>query len=216
MGDRRERLVRARRQARGFAGEARHLVAMPPRVAAFYVRAFATAVRTRDGYTSMIATRPSDAEHLLALARDRLAVVELGTGTAWTTIALALADPLRRVVSYDPEAHPQRERYLALVDGGTRARIELHRRAGQDAQPAPSTVDFLFVDCAHDRVSTADSFRAWEPAIVPGGVVAFHDYDHPDYPGVREAVEELELRGEVRGGVFVWRKPVVRERTPAG
>jgi predicted O-methyltransferase YrrM len=206
VGDRRERLVRLRRQARGFAAEARHLVAMPPRVAAFYLRAFATAMRTRDDYTSAIATRPSDAEHLLTLARDRLAVVELGTGTAWTTIALALADPLRRVTSYDPEAHPQRDRYLALVDDGTLARIDLHRGPGQDARPAPGTVDFLFVDCAHDRVSTADSFRAWEPAIVPGGVVAFHDYDHPDYPGVRDAVEELGLRGEVRGGVFVWRK----------
>jgi hypothetical protein len=40
-----------------------------------------------------------------------------------------------------------------------------------------------------------------------GGVIAFHDFDHPDYPGVREAVEELGLTGEVRGGVFVWRKP---------
>ena len=193
-------------RARGFAVQGRHLVGMPRRVAAFYLRAFWTALRTRDSYTSVIATRPSDAEHLLALADGRLAVAELGTGTAWTTIALALADPRRRVVSYDPEAHPQRERYLALIDAGTRGRIELHQGPGQDARPDPGSVDFLFVDCAHDRVSTADSFRAWEPAIVPGGVVAFHDYDHPEFPGVRDAVEELQLRGEVRGGVFVWRK----------
>jgi predicted O-methyltransferase YrrM len=193
-------------RARGFGAQGRHLGGMPWRVAAFYVRAFWTALRTRDGYTGVIATRPSDAEHLLALARGRLAVAELGTGTAWTTIALALADPRRRVVSYDPEAHPQRDRYLALVDDGTRARIDLRAGLGQDARPEPGSVDFLFVDCAHDRVSTRDSFRAWKPAIVPGGVVAFHDYDHPEFPGVRDAVEELQLRGEVRGGVFVWRK----------
>lgn len=179
---------------------------MPRAVAAFYLRAFWTAVRTRDGYTSIIATRPSDAVQLLALSHGRRSVVELGTGTAWTTIALTLADAGRRVVSYDPEAHPQRERYLALVGADTRARIELRRQMGQDARPEPSSVDFLFIDCAHDRVSTGDSFRAWEPAIVPGGVVAFHDYDHPDYPGVREAVQELELHGDVSGGLFVWRK----------
>jgi predicted O-methyltransferase YrrM len=143
---------------------------------------------------------------LIDLARGRRSVVELGTGTAWTTIALALADGGRRVVSYDPEAHAQRERYLALIDAGTRARIELRRQLGQEARPTPGTVDFLFIDCAHDRVSTADSFRVWEPAIVPGGVVAFHDYDHPEFPGVREAVDELELRGDSSGGLFVWRK----------
>ncbi len=43
--------------------------------------------------------------------------------------------------------------------------------------------------------------------MVPGGAVAFHDYDHPEYPGVREAVEELGLRGQPVGGMFVWRKP---------
>jgi predicted O-methyltransferase YrrM len=144
---------------------------------------------------------------LIALARGRRSVVELGTGTAWTTIALALADRGRRVVSYDPEAHAQREHYLALIDVGTRARIELRRQLGQEATPAPDSVDFLFIDCAHDRVSTADSFRTWEGAIVPGGVVAFHDYDHPEFPGVREAVEELQLAGAASGGLFVWRKP---------
>jgi predicted O-methyltransferase YrrM len=196
-----------RRQARGFATESRHLTAMPRRVAAFYLRAFWTALRTRDGYTSVIATRPSDAAELLSLARGGRSVVELGTGTAWTTIALALAEPERRVVSYDPEAHPQRERYLALAGADTRARIELRRAPGQSAAPQAASVDFLFIDCAHDRASTRDSFRAWEPAIVPGGVVAFHDYEHPDYPGVAEAVEELGLRGDVSGGLFVWRKP---------
>jgi SAM-dependent methyltransferase len=203
----RERLVRARRQARGFAAQGRHLLAMPRGVAAFYLRAFWTALRTRDSYTSIIATRPADAVHLIDLARGREAVVELGTGTAWTTIALALADRRRQVVSYDPEVHAQRERYLALVDPATRTRIDLRRQLGQAARPEPGSVDFLFIDCAHDRVSTADSFRAWERAIVPGGVVAFHDYDHPEFPGVREAVEELELRGDSSGGLFVWRKP---------
>jgi predicted O-methyltransferase YrrM len=182
-------------RARGYAGQGRHLVGMPPRVAAFYVRAFWTALRTRDGYTSVIATRPADGRQLLDLARGRRSVVELGTGTAWTTVAFALADPGRRVVSY-----------LALA-GDARARIELRRELGQAAAPEPGTVDFLFIDCAHDRVSTADSFRAWEPAIVPGGVVAFHDYDHPEFPGVSEAVAELGLRGDVSGGLFVWRKP---------
>ena len=45
----------------------------------------------------------------------------------------------------------------------------------------------------------------WRPALAPDAIVAFHDYDHPDFPGVREAIEELGLDGEARGGLFVWR-----------
>jgi predicted O-methyltransferase YrrM len=198
-------LGRSRRQALALAREARHLRALPPRVAGFYVRAWLTALRTRDRFTLDSATRPSDVARLLSLARGHLATVELGTGTAWTTIALALADPGRRVVSYDPEVRSQRERYLRLIGFGDRARIELRTGSAEDVEPAPDSVGFLFVDCSHDRETTAAAFTAWRPAMAPGGVVVFHDYDHPRYPGVREAVEQLGLRGTSSRGVFIWR-----------
>jgi len=60
---------------------------------------------------------------------------------------------------------------------------------------------------SHDRDSVAAAFAAWRNALAPRAVVAFHDYGHPDYPGVREAVRQLELSGEERGGLFVWRAP---------
>ncbi len=66
----------------------------------------------------------------------------------------------------------------------------------------------VFVDSAHDRASTVATVHAWRPALTPGGVMAFHDFDHPDWPGVREATETLGLRGDVVGGLFVWRPPV--------
>jgi predicted O-methyltransferase YrrM len=201
------RLRHKRRQAHAVAREARHLRSMPPRVAAFYVRAWMTLMRTRDGWSSIAVTRPSDVVRLLALARGRRAAVELGTGTAWTTTALALADDDRRVVSYDPVAREERNRYLALVPPDVRARIDLRTAPGEAVTPPPDSVDFLFIDCEHDRVTTRDAFRAWEAALRPSAVVAFHDYEHPLYPGVREAVDELGLRGEYGGGVFVWRKP---------
>jgi predicted O-methyltransferase YrrM len=188
------------------AREAATLRRVPPRVTVFYVRAWMRALRTRDRFTLDSASRPSDVAALLALARGHVEAAELGTGTAWTTIALALADRRRRVVSYDPVARPERERYLALA-GAARGRIRLHDLPAEAAQPEPASVGFLFIDCAHDRETTAAAFRAWREAVAPGGVVAFHDYDHPVYPGVRDAVEELGLAGESVGGVFVWRGP---------
>jgi hypothetical protein len=47
------------------------------------------------------------------------------------------------------------------------------------------------------------AFRAWRDSLATNGVVVFHDYDHPSYPGVREAVAELGLGGRSVGGMFV-------------
>jgi SAM-dependent methyltransferase len=52
------------------------------------------------------------------------------------------------------------------------------------------------------------TLQAVADALAPGGVAAFHDYGHPEYPGVREAVAELHLDGYEEGGLFVWRQPV--------
>jgi hypothetical protein len=207
MAGLRQTLGRRRGQTIALAREGWHLRALPPRVAWFYVRAWLTALRTGDRFTLDSASRPSDISRLLALARGHTTAVELGTGTAWTTIALALADSARRVVSYDPEVRPQRERYLRLVDGETRARIELLHGAAESARPDAASVGFLFIDCAHDRETTAAAFGTWRPAMAPEGVVVFHDYDHPRYPGVREAVEQLGLAGTNSRGVFIWRVP---------
>lgn len=181
---------------------------LPPRVARFYWRAMRHAVRAGDEFSVASAARPAELAELLDLARGRRAVVELGTGTAWSAIALALDDPRRRIVSYDPSVRIARDSYLALAGAGTRERIELRAEpdsAGPHAGDAP--VELLFVDSEHEREPVLAAFAAWRRALAPGAIVVFHDYAHPDYPGVRDAVGELGLGGEERGGVFVWRAP---------
>ena len=49
------------------------------------------------------------------------------------------------------------------------------------------------------------SSPAWRPALAPGALVLFHDYGHPGFPGVAEAVSKLGLHGSADGGIFVWR-----------
>nr|MBA2348488.1 class I SAM-dependent methyltransferase [Solirubrobacterales bacterium] len=132
---------------------------------------------------------------------------ELGTAAAWTTSALALAEPGRRVLSWDVEVHPQREATLALLPPDVRARVELHARPGGTGPHPPPPLDALFLDSSHEREETAESFRLFAAALPPGGVVAFHDFADPDYPGVMEAIDELGLTGRAAGHVFVWRKP---------
>ena len=111
--------------------------------------------------------------------------------------------------SWDVEAHPERERYLALLTPADRARVHLHDRPGGLGPADPPPVDAVFIDSSHELEETVATFRTWEPALRPGGVVGFHDYADDAYPGVTQAVRELGLQGEARGHLFVWRKPTV-------
>jgi predicted O-methyltransferase YrrM len=181
---------------------------LPWRVARFYWRASRHARRHRDRFSLASAARPRELAELLALARGRHAVVELGTGTAWSAIALALDDRARRVVSYDPSVRAEREAYLKLAGHRARERIELRAEPdtrGPHVGDAP--VQLLFIDSEHEREPVLGAFAAWRRALAAGAVVVFHDYAHRDYPGVREAVRELALVGDERGAVFVWEAP---------
>lgn len=179
--------------------------ALPPRVALFRVRARRLARRTGDDFSLVSAMRTDELGRLLALARGRHTVVELGTGTAWTAIALALADPKRRVVSYDPIARGERQRYLHLAGASVTERIELLELPGESGpQPGAAAPELVFIDSSHEREETLAAFAAWRDRLTPGAVVAFHDYGEPFYPGVKEAVSELGLRGETFGHLFIW------------
>ncbi|HEX5194250.1 MAG TPA: class I SAM-dependent methyltransferase [Solirubrobacteraceae bacterium] len=179
------------------------LRALPPRVAWFQARARALAHRDGDRFSLTSVTRPRDLRTLLSLADGRRTVVELGTATGWTAISLALADPARRVTTFDIVARPEPARYLRLTSADVRARIELVTAAGADGPRDDRPVDLLYVDSSHERQQTVDEVAAWRPALAPGAAIVFDDYDHPDYPGVRDAVDELGLAGRRAGTLFV-------------
>jgi predicted O-methyltransferase YrrM len=186
--------------------ELRYLIdlrVLPRRVAVFDWRAHRLARRIGDSFSIVSATRPPDLAVLLELARDRRHVVELGTGTGWTAVALALQDPQREVITYDPVHRPERERYLELVGAEVRERITFVQAAGSSGPLAEDPVDLLYVDSAHGRQDTVEELHAWQPSLATGALVVFDDFTHPEFPGVREAVRELGLSGRQRGTLFV-------------
>lgn len=107
------------------------LLSLPQRVAIVYLRCLGLALRLQDEWSLRGATRPHELARLIQLARGRTKVVEVGTGTTWTAMAFAVADPGRQVVTYDPNVLPRRGRYLSLIDPATRARIELVHERGE-------------------------------------------------------------------------------------
>jgi predicted O-methyltransferase YrrM len=190
------------------AADVRHaaqLRALPPRVALFQYRARRRARRTGDVFSLTSATRPRDLALLLKLADGRRQVVEIGTGTGWTSIALALADPERRVTTFEPSPRPATEGYLALARPDVRRRITFLAAAGAKGPQNSETADLLYIDSSHTREGTLAELGAWQAALAPAALVILDDYTHPDYPGVREAVQELGLTGEQCGTLFVHR-----------
>jgi SAM-dependent methyltransferase len=184
-----------------------HLAELPPRVALFYMRAWRLRGRLGDTFSLAGATKPRELAPLLRAARGTRLAVEVGTGTGWTAIALALAAPARRVVSFDPVRRPERDHYVGLVDSTVADRIDFVDQPGEQVPEDLHDVDFLFIDAAHDRASTLGAFNAWRSRLAPGAAVAFHDFNDPRWPGVTQAIRELGLRGHARDHLFVWRSP---------
>jgi hypothetical protein len=122
-------------------------------------------------------------------------------------VVLALGDRRRHVVTYDPVVRAERSDYLGMVGRSVRDRIELREQADVSGPRPGEVAELLFVDSSHDLESVAAAFTAWRDCLVSEAVVAFHDYGHPAYPGVRQAVRQLGLSGEERGSLFLWRAP---------
>ncbi len=177
---------------------------LPWPVARFVVRARRLARRDGDVFSLDSALRPAKLAVLLEAAAGRRTVVELGTGTAWATIALAIADPERTIESWDPVARMQRERYLDLAGPDVRRRITFVEGLGEDGPGAVAGVDLLFIDSSHEREPTLAEVATWRPVLAPGALVVFDDYGHPGYPGVAEAVAELGAVGEARASLYLW------------
>ena len=194
-------------RARRLALQAASLARLPRPVATFWFRALRRAQAEGDTWSIDVACRPAEMRVLLDALAGSARVAEIGTAAAWTTCCLTLAQPGREVHTWDVEAHPERDRYLALLSPADRARVHLHDRPGGLGPADPPPVDAVFVDSSHEREETVATFRTWEPALSAGGVIAFHDYADDAYPGVTQAVRELGLQGEARGHLFVWRKP---------
>lgn len=56
-------------------------------------------------------------------------------------------------------------------------------------------VGLLFVDGDHTAEGARRDIETWAPHLAPGAVIAVDDYQHPDWPGVGEALDELVAEG---------------------
>ncbi|HEV2786699.1 MAG TPA: class I SAM-dependent methyltransferase, partial [Solirubrobacteraceae bacterium] len=151
-------------------GQALALVRLPPAAILFYAKALRQGRKRGDTVSLAIAARPRELVELVRAARGATAVAEVGTGTAWTAIVLALADRARRIHSFDVREHDGRSAYLQLAPAQARARLELAVRDGREGPPADlPELYFMFIDSSHELEETVTTFRLWSARLRPGG-----------------------------------------------
>lgn len=67
-----------------------------------------------------------------------------------------------------------------------RARTDHAHRLFEDG-----SIDLLFVDADHSEAGVLKDLALWAPKIAPGGILAGHDFDEREFPGVVSAVRKF-------------------------
>ncbi|HTU93075.1 MAG TPA: class I SAM-dependent methyltransferase, partial [Gemmataceae bacterium] len=118
-------------------------------------------------------------------------VLELGTGLGRSTVCLA--QQARQVVTIDRQDQSEAREWCR--------RYRLHDRVvfrqGKVERIAPrleERFDLVFVDTEPDEPSVRRDIEASLPLLSGDGLLAFHDYPDPGWPGVRRVVDEYAGR----------------------
>jgi len=72
------------------------------------------------------------------------------------------------------------------------------------------SLDLVYIDACHTYAAVRTDIQAWLPKVKPGGVIGGHDYGHPAFPGVRQAVQEVFASAK-SDGYCNWMAIVQRE-----
>jgi hypothetical protein len=55
----------------------------------------------------------------------------------------------------------------------------------------PGSFEMVFIDAMHTYEAVRDDILRWWPRVKQGGVLCLHDYAHADFPGVKQATDEV-------------------------
>lgn len=153
------------------------------------------------------AWRPSYTQFLrLVKARGLTNGVEVGVGYGGHCESLLDYRGIDTLIGIDPYTHrqdcddatnlPQHELdrvYHHVLDRMARfgRRFKLIRKSSSIAAKGLETgsLDFVYIDGDHRYESVVGDLAVWLDKVREGGILAGHDYDNPELPGVQQAVD---------------------------
>ena len=136
-----------------------------------------------------------EAKRLEELARGKR-VLEIGSYCGLSTVVMGrVAAHVTAVDYFDGRGTPHPANTKPTFDNsisryGLQGKVEA---VHPDAELPLPKYDLVFIDGDHDYESVRIDIGKAKNVLAEGGLIAFHDFDHPSHRGVREAVEELLL-----------------------
>ena len=155
-------------------------------------------------------------------------VVEIGSWKGKSTIALASGAKARnraKVIAIDPHKGSRswgkpvlkgpptftefkRNIKKANLDDWVLPVVKTSKNASRSVRAG---IRLLFIDGLHDYKSVLQDFRLWEPKVINGGIIAFHDaycgYEGPQAVVFKECVKSKKFSGfGIVGSIIYARK----------
>ncbi len=165
-------------------------------------------------------------DHMLERASDGAVFVEVGASLDHSSLYLALRIQrsgkkvrlyvVNRWSGRSNEDDPFRHYIRTVRRAGVEDVIHPLNMASEQAAELfeNGTLDFVFLDADAGHEAVRRDLEAWFPKVKRRGVVAGHNYLHPDFPGVRRAADEFfreqELPLQLHGTSFLVIKPSPR------
>lgn len=116
-------------------------------------------------------------------------IVNIGANVGTSAIAMLEVRPDAFVFSIDKR--PCTEESTNLSQSGLEPR-RVVRVLGDSSRIGvfwPFNVDMVFVDGAHDDDGVKADISAWRGKVKPGGIMLYHDYNHPNLPNLSPIVD---------------------------
>jgi len=134
-------------------------------------------------------------------------ILEIGTYFGRSTAVLAselraderllACDPFENEAVYGYSTPPTRDDVVrsvtALSSAATDGRLEIFEGFSADLALRGRLFRFVHVDGSHEYADALADLRSVSDHLVPGGIIAVDDYEHPLWAGVVEAVRSFRL-----------------------
>lgn len=116
---------------------------------------------------------------------------ELGLGSGHLASVLLTNCPSLTLIGVDMMRRADRARRLRELVRRFEGRFRLYemRTGTAAARIMDRTLDFVFIDAGHSFEAVHSDIHHWHRKVRPGGWLLGHDYGHPEYTGVQQAVD---------------------------
>ena len=120
-------------------------------------------------------------------------ILELGVGGAFTSEQILKSCELERYYLVDPyygrsDVPPTLKNIIDSFNN-----IVFFKLFSKEAvkEIADDNLDLIYIDADHAYEHVKEDIKIWYPKVRKGGIVCGHDYDVPEWEGVKRAVDEI-------------------------